>query len=409
MREKKRNTIELRKDSHLKSVPLIMYKKGENIIIGTYDYHSSFVKTSDLGVEAIELMNKGHCVGDVQQIMSQKYHKEISIKSLILTLYDANLISAFDNRPLLLSKKRSPLAKSALHKISRYLFSKTAYVLYACICCLAIICVANSPILLSSFTEYLKGHYFPYAIAAIFIGWLLTLKHEFFHYLAALSLGVPARIRLGTRYFLLVMETDASGLYMVEKSKRYKVYLAGMMSDFLTIGCLICIKAFLFLNNIQTGLVAIFIDIVIMFSFFGILFQFNIFLKTDLYFVLADFINIENLYTKSDMVIKSFLRFKVPKDREQMNKAVILFSVFRILNYGILTTIFVLGVAGMILLFILQIMNVNASNITNISSDNMPNVSYSLVSTIIYFTIFIIVKMHQKRMKQRKPMLKISF
>jgi hypothetical protein len=182
-----------------------------------------------------------------------------------------------------------------------------------------------------------------------------------------------------------------------------------MMSDFLTIGCLICIKAFLFLNNIQTGLVVIFIDIMIVFSFVGILFQFNIFLKTDLYFVLADFINIENLYTKSGVVIKSFLRFKVPKEREQMSLAVILFSVFRFLNYAILTAIFVLGIAGMILLFILKIMNVNASNITNISSDNMPHVTYSLVSTIIYFTIFIIVKMHQKRMNQRKPMLKISF
>jgi hypothetical protein len=409
MREKQRNTIELRKDSRIKSVPLMKYKKGENIIIGTYDYNSSFVKTSDLGVEAIELLNKGHCVGNVQQIMSEKYCKEISIKSLILTLHDANLISAFDDTQLYLPKKRSPLAKSALPKISRYLFSKTAYVLYAGICCLAIFCAMYRPILLSNLGEYLKGHYIQYAILAIFIGWLLTLKHEFFHYLAALSLGVPAHIRLGTRYFLVVMETDVSGLYMTEKFKRYKVYLAGMISDLLTIGCLICIKAFLFLNNIQTGQAAIFIDIVIAFSLFGILFQFNIFLKTDLYFVLADFINIENLYTKSDMVIKSFLRFKAPKEREQMSKAVILFSVFRFLNYVILTTIFVLGVAGMILLFILQIMGVNVRNITNISSENMPNVSYSLVSTIFYFTIFIIAKMHHKRMKQRKPIVKILF
>lgn len=409
MREKKRNAIELRKNSQVKSVPLIKCKKGETIIIGTYDYNSSFVKTSDLGVEAIELLNKGYCVGDVQQIMSEKYRKEISIKSLILTMYEANLFLAFDDRQLYLSKKRSHFVKSPLPKISQYLFSKTAYVLYACVCCLAIFCVAYRPILLSSIREYLKGHYIQYAIAAIFIGWLLTLKHEFFHYLAALSLGVPSCIRFGTRYFLLVMETDVSGLYMVEKSKRYKVYLAGIMSDLLTICCLICIKAFLFLNNIQTGLVAIFIDIVIVFSFIGILFQFNIFLKTDLYFVLADFINIENLYTKSGAIIKSFLHFKVPQEREQMSLAVILFSVFRLLNYAILTAICVLSIVGMISLFILKIMNVNASNITNISSDNMPNVTYSFVLTVIYFTIFIIVKMHQKRMNQVKPMLKISF
>lgn len=97
MREKQRNIIELGKDSHIKSVPLKKHKKGENIIIGTYDYNSSFVKTSNLGVEAIELLNKGHCVGDVQQIMSEKYSKEISIKNLILTLYDANLLFAFDD------------------------------------------------------------------------------------------------------------------------------------------------------------------------------------------------------------------------------------------------------------------------------------------------------------------------
>ena len=407
---KQKNIIELGKDSLIKSVPLIKYKDGENIIIGTHDYKSSFVKTSELGVEAIELMNKGYCVGNVQQIMSEKYCKEISIKNLIRTLYDANLITSFDDIPLDLSKKRSHLAKSALPKISQYLFSKTAYVLYACVCCLAIFCIVYRPALLTSFTNYLKAHYIAgYAIAAVFIGWLMTLKHEFFHYMAALSLAIPASIRLGTRYFILVMETDVSGLYMVEKSKRYRVYLAGMMSDILTIGCLICIKSCLFLINIQTGIVVIFIDISIISNLFGILFQFNILLKTDLYFVLADFINIQNLYTESGKVIKSLLRFKVPGEGKQVSKAVIFFAIFRILNYAILTLVLVIIFAGSIVLFVMHKTTASTNDIADVSSSDMPNIFYSLVSMIIYFTIFIIIKMNQKITKQRKPLLKISF
>jgi len=302
IKKKEKKVIEIFKKNRIKTKQLVTKKDGKSIIVGHQNYSGSFIKTSEIGVCAIELMNKGYCLEEVQKVLSEKYGREISVKNLIRTLYDANLIEAIDEKPLRLSNQKSNFPKLLFLKMSRFFFSKTAYTLYTTIFCFAIICVVNNPTLFTNFIDSIKNDYFVYTIAAFFIGWLFMLKHEFFHYLAALSLGIPATIQFGTRYILLVMETDVSGLYMLDKSKRYRVYLAGVLSDLVTISFLICIKVCIFITKIQIDLV--FFDIAIMVSLFGILFQLNIFLKTDFYLVLTELFHIENLYIKSDIFIK---------------------------------------------------------------------------------------------------------
>jgi len=402
--------IKIRKNSYIKTLPLINYKENKNIIIGTYEYKSSFINTSDLGLEAIKLMNEGYRVLEVEQKISKKYKKKISIKGLIKALYDANLIYSINNIPQNQKQRRLFKNKSFLIKISKALFSRTAYVIYALVFCLAISIIVFNTNLLTSFSMYLNKKYLMYDMLVVFfIGWLLTLKHEFFHFLASLSFGIPANISFSTRYFIIVLETDVSGLYMVQKkSKKIIVYLAGIISDIITISLLVLLKKILFLYNIHTGGMIIFlIDISILESLLGILFQFNVFLKTDLYFFFIEIFNIKNLYKKSGEFIKYLFSFKKSKNRKKVSKVskvVVCFSIFRIINYIILSLILFLCLFGLIIIIYNILYTEHKIITTEISK---LEIFYQIFSIAIYFVAFILIKLNQK--SKRKPVLKITF
>jgi len=399
--------IKIRKNSYIKTLPLINYKDNKNIITGTHEYKSSFIKTSDLGLEAIKLMNEGYQLLEVEQKISKKYNKKISIKGLIKALYDSNLIYSIDDVPQNQKQRRLFKNKSFLIKISEALFSRTAYVIYALIFCLATFIMVFNTNLLTSFSMYLNKKYLLYDMLLVFfIGWLLTLKHEFFHFLASLSFGIPANINFSTRYFIIVLETDVSGLYMVQKkSKKIIVYLAGIMSDIITISLLVILKKILFLYNIHTvGMIVFLIDMSILESLLGILFQFNIFLKTDLYFFFIEIFNIKNLYKKSGEFIKSLFSFKKSKNREKVSKVVVYFSIFRIINYVILSLILFLCFFGLTII----IYNILHTKHEIIAAEiSKLEISYQIFSIAIYFVGFILIKLNQK--SKRKPVLKITF
>ncbi len=126
IREKEKKVIEIFKKTRIKTQQLVTKKDGKSIIVGHHNCSSSFIKTSEIGVCAIELMNKGYCLEEVQKILSEKYGQEISVKNLIRTLYDANLIESIDEKPLCLSSQKSNFPKLLFLKMSQFFFSKIA-------------------------------------------------------------------------------------------------------------------------------------------------------------------------------------------------------------------------------------------------------------------------------------------
>ncbi|MFH1145385.1 MAG: hypothetical protein V1707_00250 [bacterium] len=123
---------------------------------------------------------------------------------------------------------------------------------------------------------------------------LLMYKHELAHYVVARAYGLSPKLEISYRWFFLVIETVLPGVYRLPERQRLKIYSAGLYFDLLVFAVLTWMTAAGnsgAMNGWWVGLVrqALLIQLL------GIVWQFFFFLKTDLYYVLADWFDYGNL------------------------------------------------------------------------------------------------------------------
>jgi hypothetical protein len=116
--------------------------------------------------------------------------------------------------------------------------------------------------------------------------------HELMHLAAARSYGAPARIGFSTRLHYLVVQTDVSAIWAVSRRHRYRVYLAGLRWD----GFAVCLATLLVAHaGLPAGvdrLLAAFTVVVLV----SMALQAQVYLRTDLYYVLMEWLRGRNLY-----------------------------------------------------------------------------------------------------------------
>jgi hypothetical protein len=328
--------------SLITTVPLDISCSGEEVVIGSSCLNASFIKSTPIGLEAIELLNQGRSLSETEDVLSKQYRQNVSIKELIKILFEVNLISSIDAQQINAGYKINQHSASKWIKIANVIFSISAYWIYLLLFVTALVMNAhqllNIPQLYSSAIQF--SIQFP--IVTILIAWFLVLKHEWFHYLAALSLGVPAQIKIGSRYIFIVLETQSDAINLIEKGKRYRFYFAGMIGDLLIVVILFHLSNLLALLDIRID--PRLIDLCILQTVAGIIFQFDIFFKTDLYFVLTDYFGKDNLYTNSGILLKSWFSGANFSEDLESDTAVIIFALGRLFNYLFISIVLVLNI-----------------------------------------------------------------
>lgn len=116
------------------------------------------------------------------------------------------------------------------------------------------------------------------------ISWVLTGLHELGHLAVGRAAGAPARISLSTRMQFLVVQTDISGLWAARRRTRITAYLAGMTVDLLVASGALLIVALADPHGLTRAVLSVTAALAIL----AIPFQFMVFTRTDLYFVLQD-------------------------------------------------------------------------------------------------------------------------
>jgi hypothetical protein len=215
------------------------------------------------------------------------------------------------------------------------------------------------------------------------------MKHEIFHYWAALSLGVPAQIKIGSRFIFIVLETQSDAMNLLERKKRYRFYLSGTVGDLVFLAFVLISKTIINLAGISTF--NSIISLVTLQTIVGIIFQLDIFLKTDYYFVFADWFKLDNLYTHSGYILKSWLWRTIPKTKLEKYNQTLIFAIGRLINYIVISLVALMGV------FVLlgHFQSINNLNI-NIGV-NILDKLYCLVYILMWGFIFIVRKRKKKK------------
>lgn len=276
--------------------PLSVRQEGGEYLVGRQGARS-YLALAPIAFEAIALLGDRVPVGRVKEQLAAKYDLDnVTVAPLLEQLLSAGLVRAIDGQPI--ERDCHPDASRRRLLTSRHvapLFGKPALVTYALILAGGFASLFD-PRSLPRLDLILADRTFGMALLFMCLLGANAVKHEGAHIAAGRFLGVDARCRLSYRLFFPVVETDLSGLWMVEPRKRYLAYGAGVVSDLLA-GSLASMVIWAHVHGWVALNATVYraLELTVLIVALVVTWQCNVFLRTDGYYALANTLGCRNL------------------------------------------------------------------------------------------------------------------
>ncbi|MCH1624268.1 PqqD family protein [Fredinandcohnia quinoae] len=295
-------------------------------------------------IDAIELINEGCSVGEIEQKLIEKYpNEDIDVIDFVDQLLDIDLIKAINGEELK-QKGRNP-SKLGFEWISptigKVFFNKYTNYLYGALFVISISIFIINPSLFPYYRDLfifdiMSLNILIYGILSL----VLVLVHELGHILAIRSFNLPTKLEIGHRLFLVVFETDMTLAWKLPQKKRNILYLAGICFDSVILFIALLTKLIIPLpSEIISGIIGLIIfDIVV-----RTIYQCCIYMKTDFYFLFQNLTGCYNLMENGNQFLKNLFSKNNVKSIDLFkgeHSVVRFFSIFYVIGVGITLCLF---------------------------------------------------------------------
>ncbi|MFI6290626.1 hypothetical protein ACIBEJ_03535 [Nonomuraea sp. NPDC050790] len=256
--------------------------------------------------EAIKLLLDGLPVGAVEQRLEAEQDVELDVAELVEALTELGFVASVDGRPVPDPAAGAPGGHfpglTARHV--SWIFGGPMKLLWLLVAGAGLVTLVTRPDLLPHYEDFFWGEYVGLTILVNTVLVSVSISvHEMMHLTAARSLGVPGRIGFGTRLHNLVVQTDVTAVWGAPRRSRYRVYLAGMAWDLFLMASLTLLVAHTALPPLAKALFQAWTLAVLL----TIPFQLQVYMRTDLYYVLRDLLRTRNLF-EDGLAYARFLR-----------------------------------------------------------------------------------------------------
>ncbi|MFG2090290.1 MULTISPECIES: hypothetical protein [unclassified Spirillospora] len=245
--------------------------------------------------DAIILMREGLTVDAAEARIAAEHQVEVDLAELVEALTDLGFVRSIDGDPLPDPAEDAPPSHFTrlTERNVAWLFGLPAKVVWAAAVGAALVTLALRPALLPTYSDFFWTDYVGLAVLVNTVMMSVSISvHEMTHLMAARSLGAPGRIGFGTRLHNLVAQTDVTGVWGVPRRKRYRVYLAGLAWDVFLMATLVLLVAHTGVPSSAKAILQALVVTVLM----TIPFQLQVYMRTDLYFVLRELLRTRNLF-----------------------------------------------------------------------------------------------------------------
>ena len=288
--------------------PLTIRKDNKHYIVEDIAT-SEFYEMPKVCIDAIELLNKGKQLNDIERVLISHYsEEEVNMVEFVAQLLELDLVEELDGEKI----ERDSFTKvhsgfcwipQTLGQLFFYSISSKLYVL---LLVASIGLILFKPDLFPRYSDlFAFDLMFQNVLALLVISFFLVILHEFGHVLAVRSEGLPAKIEVGNRLFFVVLETDMSQVWKLPAEKRNKLYLAGMNFDIVVLFMALLAQIFTTENTLTMGL----LKLVVLNTFIRLIYQAAVFMKTDLYYVLENTTGCYNLMENGRNFLAKWLPF----------------------------------------------------------------------------------------------------
>ncbi len=313
--------LRLTADSRVELRPLSVRPEGDGFMVGDLA-RGEFITVPAIAVVVIGALREGRTVAEAADRARDNAGTDVDVADFVETLCDLGFVASIDGASLETEGPELTYGGrlgAAAARLAQPLYSAPAWVAYGLL-------FVGSLVLLTGVTWFRPryGQFFflssPVLSLALLtiIGIALGMLHELAHWLGARIEGVPARITISRRYYLLVFQTDLSALWALPRRRRFGALLAGIAFDTVIIAALLCGRAAQYLGwwHPQPTLARLLAALVLL-QVISISFQFVVFLRTDVYAVLITGLGYLNLTRVSRLqMARRYRRLLESEERE---------------------------------------------------------------------------------------------
>lgn len=284
---------------------LSLVVEGDDVLVGN-PATATFVAVPAVGGVVLSALADGRSVAEAAAAAFNHSQVEVDVEDFLTTLEEAGIL-AYEEGPALSGEVR--WVSGVPSWLARPLFGKVAWFCYALALVLVVVALAAEPALRPSFEDYL---FVPDPMLSILCAYavsvVIMIVHETWHWLAGRAIDVPARFRLSYRGIFLAAETDLSLLLTRPRRQRYGPMLAGPAFDISLLALALCLRwAYFDLGLPLPDVLARLLGMLILMIVANLVLQCAVFLRTDLYAVLACALHCDNLYRTSWLTMKARL------------------------------------------------------------------------------------------------------
>jgi hypothetical protein len=274
---------------------------GDDVVVGRIETGSFAVLPAD-GAQLLRRLAGGQPTLEAAAWYEESFGEPVDMDDFLESMDGLGFIRPPGTQPEAVSPPR-------FQWLGRMLFSAPAWFVYAALAIAAFVEVAGSRVLRPTASQvYFTSSLATVEIVVMFGQTPLAFLHEAYHVLAGQRIGLRSKLGISNRYTYVVFETRSNGLLGVPRSRRYLPFLAGMLLDVEVICVLDLVAA---ATRESDGAVSIAGRICLAFSFsvIGRLgWQFLVYLRSDVYYVLATALNCYDLHEASKAIFFNRLR-----------------------------------------------------------------------------------------------------
>lgn len=281
------------------AVPLSIQKEGDVYVVGNADT-GEFYQVPEQGVQILNMLKSGDAVARIKTQFGEGSAYNLDVDTFIRQMTDIGFLYRSDSRshtpkPNDMGRPNSQRIFDVHPRVAKAIFSFPAMIAYLAIILFAISEVIAKPALRPN-TDALYTEQNRTLLLVIILGLssVQTVLHELGHMLAAARQGIKSRYGLGNRLWTIVAESDLTGILSLPKAQRYLPMLAGLLVDILSLALLTLLLDAMFWYGVAPFAVQV-IQIMVLETLLAMAWQFNVFVKTDIYFVLCTYFSYPDL------------------------------------------------------------------------------------------------------------------
>ncbi|MEV6025948.1 hypothetical protein [Streptomyces sp. NPDC052036] len=274
--------------------------EGDDVVVGRLDTGSYAVFPTD-GAELLKRLAQGMPLSAAADWYASAFDEAVDLDDFVATLRELGFVREGEEQP-----QGPPPRPVRLRRLGRAAFSLPAWACYLAV-------VGGWTWAVTRHTDLAPHPSQIFFVRSLLVVQLvitfgqvpLLLLHEGFHILAGRRLGLPTRLRVSNRLTYIVAETQINGLLSVPRAKRYLPFLAGIVCDGVVLGGLGLVAD---ATRNPDGSFSLTARVCLALAFtvvVRVLWQFQLYLRTDLYYVAATAGNCYDLHDAGMMLLKN--------------------------------------------------------------------------------------------------------